>query len=183
MKKPLPPSPVEIVQDGHPVLRAVAQSVPIEEIGGVRIADVLARMNAALDSQDDGVAIAAPQIGESLRIFIVSKKAFALGKDESATVIPKKNVVFINPRISKLSRAKKDMEEGCLSVRYLYGVVKRAQKAHVEAYDENGKPFSYGGSGLMAEIFQHETDHLDGILFIDKAKDVRELPLPSEPDN
>ena len=67
------------------------------------------------------------------------------------------------------------MEEGCLSVRFLYGKVERAVKASVEAFDENGNKFTKGGSGLIAQIFQHETDHLNGALFIDKAKDVTEL--------
>jgi peptide deformylase len=67
------------------------------------------------------------------------------------------------------------MEEGCLSVRYLYGKVSRGVKVTVEAYDETGKKFSKGGSGLIAQIYQHETDHLNGTLFIDKAKDLVEL--------
>ncbi len=67
------------------------------------------------------------------------------------------------------------LDEGCLSVRFLYGKIKRSEKATVTAYDETGKKFSYSGTGLMAQIFQHETDHLNGILFIDTAKDVEEL--------
>jgi peptide deformylase len=58
----------------------------------------------------------------------------------------------------------------------LYGKVKRAEKATVVAYDEYGKKFTKGGSGLLAQIFQHETDHLDGVLFIDKAKFIEEIP-------
>ena len=70
---------------------------------------------------------------------------------------------------------KKFMDEGCLSVRPFYGKVRRATKATVEAYNEEGKKFTFGGSGLLANIFQHEIDHLDGILFIDKAKDINEV--------
>ena len=66
------------------------------------------------------------------------------------------------------------MSEGCLSVRPLYGKVRRATRASVEAYDKNGKKFKMDGTGLLAHIFQHENDHLDGILFIDKAKDIHE---------
>ena len=68
------------------------------------------------------------------------------------------------------------MPEGCLSVRWLYGKVSRAEKARVRAYDENGKIFEVGGSGLLAQVFQHETDHLNGILFSDTAVDLREMP-------
>jgi peptide deformylase len=67
------------------------------------------------------------------------------------------------------------MEEGCLSVRYLYGKVRRSKKATIEAYNEHGKKFTAGASGILAQIFQHETDHLNGILFIDKAKQIEEI--------
>ena len=68
------------------------------------------------------------------------------------------------------------MEEGCLSVRYLYGKIRRSKKITMKAYNENGKIFQRGASGLLAQIFQHENDHLDGKLFIDKAKDIEDLP-------
>ena len=67
------------------------------------------------------------------------------------------------------------MEEGCLSVRYLYGKVVRSQKATVAAYDASGRKFTKGASGIVAQIFQHEVDHLNGILFIDKARSVEEV--------
>lgn len=86
------------------------------------------------------------------------------------------DVVFINPRILKHSRKTEWMEEGCLSVRYLYGKVKRSEKVLITATNENGVEFEMGGSGLLAQIFQHETDHLDGTLFIDKAKDLQDIP-------
>ena len=71
------------------------------------------------------------------------------------------------------------MEEGCLSVRDIYGKVKRYQKATISAYDENGKKFTMGGSGLLAQVFQHECDHLEGVLFIDKAISIEKLPGPA----
>ena len=67
------------------------------------------------------------------------------------------------------------MEEGCLSVRDYYGKIKRSTKATVRAYDENGNPFERGGSRLLAQIFQHEIDHLNGTLFTDSAKDVQKI--------
>ena len=66
------------------------------------------------------------------------------------------------------------MDEGCLSVRPLWGQVERSVNATVEAYDENGNKFTQGAGGLLAHIFQHETDHLNGVLFIDKARHIRE---------
>ena len=174
---------VTIVQDGHKALREKAKEVPVAEITSKKIQKVLLDMKKALLSQDDGVAIAAPQIGESLRIFIVSGRAFDIESGEyednkSKPIAP--DLVFINPSLTKLSRDKENMDEGCLSVRYLYGKVKRSKKASIEAYNENGKKIKRGASGLLAQIFQHETDHLDGVLFIDKAKDVVDLPPKSK---
>ena len=170
---------VAIVQNGHKALREKAKDVPIGEITGKKIQKVILDMKKALLSQDDGVAIAAPQIGEELRIFVVSGRAFDIGTgdyEENKDNPIASDIVFINPVITKLSKDKEEMDEGCLSVRYLYGKVKRSKKASIEAYDENGKKFKRGASGLLAQIFQHETDHLDGVLFIDKAKDVVNLP-------
>lgn len=170
---------VTIVQSEDKVLRQKAKEVPIGDITGKNIQKILKDMQRALLSQDDGVAIAAPQIGESLRIFVVSGRAFDIdnGDYEENKEIPKaKDLICINPVITKLSRDKEEMDEGCLSVRYLYGKVKRSKKASIEAYDENGKKFKRGASGLLAQIFQHETDHLEGVLFIDKAKDIVDLP-------
>ena len=78
--------------------------------------------------------------------------------------------------IRLLSKKRQILDEGCLSVRPLFGKVERSEKATVTAYDENGKKFTRGGSGLLAQIFQHEIDHLNGILFIDKATDLKEQP-------
>ena len=169
---------LKIVQKENGVLREIAKEVPKEDIGKPKIKKILKDMAVALQSQNDGVAIAAPQIGISMRIFVVSGKIFSpyfkrgepLPKGEKTP----KDMVFINPKRSKLSREKKWLPEGCLSVRWLYGKTHRSEKASIEALDEKGKKFTRGASGLLAQIFQHETDHLNGILFIDHAKDVKE---------
>lgn len=142
-------------------------------------------MKIALEKEEDGVAIAAPQIGVPLRIFVVSHRVFEMSTTPSGpapvpqTSEPKKiqaeDMVFINPEVIKVSRKKAWMSEGCLSVRWYYGEVARADKATVRAYDENGKLFTRGGSGLLAQIFQHEIDHLNGILFIDSARHVEKV--------
>ena len=188
----------KILQKNEKVLREIAKEVNLSDIKTTKIKKILKEMSEALKSQDDGVAIAAPQIGYSVRIFIVSGKIFAedfikkreeklKGKEEILSgennilennEIKEKeqinDLIFINPQISKLSRGKEWMPEGCLSVRPLYGKTFRSKKATVVAYDENGKKFTRGAAGLLAQIFQHETDHLNGILFIDHAKDVKE---------
>jgi peptide deformylase len=166
----------KILQKDAPVLREVSQKIPLDSITSPKIQKIIKEMEIALASQDDGVAIAAPQIGYALRMFLVSKKVGSIVKKETEENTKKgKDVVYINPVIKKISKEKKIIEEGCLSVRHLYGKVKRSEKAIVEAYDEKGKKFTRGGSGLLAQIFQHEIDHLDGILFIDKAKFLEEI--------
>lgn len=170
---------VQILQKEAPVLRATAEPVNPKDFGSERLKKILRDMKVALEKEHDGVAIAAPQIGVPLRIFIVSHRAFEYNHEGNARTnepggaMPiAKDMVFINPVITKLSRKKSWLSEGCLSVRWLYGEVSRSDKATVEAYDENGKKFSRGGSGLMAQIFQHETDHLNGTLFIDTARNL-----------
>jgi len=179
----------EILQKGAPVLRQKAREVPIADIRGVKIRKLLKDMADALGTQDDGVALAAPQIGISLRIFIVAKVALKLPEKlqerrsaQHRAELKRKEgyLAFINPVIMKLSKDKAVLDEGCLSVRPLYGKTRRSRKAAIRAYDESGRFFERGASGLLAQIFQHETDHLDGILFIDKATEVKEMPARDE---
>ncbi len=168
---------VTIVQKEDPVLRATAAPVPPEMFGSAELKTILKDMKKALSTQHDGVAIAAPQIGVSLRIFVLSGRVFDLLYPEKAEEGKKpKDIVFINPEIVKLSKDTEIMEEGCLSVRYLYGKIERSKKARVRAQDEKGAVFEIGGSGLLAQIFQHETDHLEGTLFIDRAVDLHDMP-------
>lgn len=164
--------PESIVQTGDPVLRAVATPVPEALFGTSELTAILERMSSALAACPDGVALAAPQIGLSLRIFVIAGKVFArrAGADESEPVPP--DEVYINPTITRLSKKTKTLDEGCLSVRGLYGSIERAERATVEAYDHTGTKFTRHGSGFIAQIFQHEVDHLNGILFTDTAHDV-----------
>lgn len=176
---------VKIVQNGDPVLRQIAAEIRPEEIKGAKVKKVIRDMKAALATQSDGVAIAAPQIGAPLRIFVVSGKVFdsrwqrgdGIPDGEPAEVEDK---VFINPVILKLSKTKKWMHEGCLSVRPLWGEVHRSTNATIAALDENGQSFTRGAGGLLAHIFQHETDHLNGVLFIDAARNVAAGQVPEE---
>ena len=175
---------ITIVQQENPVLRKRALEVSVAEIKSAKIKKIIQEMKKSLLSQNDGVAIAAPQIGYSVRIFVVSGRIFD-ERFKRSEGIPnneppaKPDIVFINPEFVKLSKKKKLLPEGCLSVRWLYGDVKRSTNATVSAYDEKGRKFTRVASGLLAQIFQHETDHLDGILFIDKAENVEEH-LPTE---
>jgi peptide deformylase len=155
-----------ILQEPHEVLRTTSQSVELSDITTPQIQSIITEMKDTLASQEDGVALAAPQIGYNVRIFVVAPIVF---KND-----PFAKLVFINPVITKASKEKKWKNEGCLSVRWQYGKTHRHERATVTAYDQNGKQFTLGGSGLLAQIFQHEIDHLDATLFIDHAKDIHE---------
>lgn len=151
------------------VLRETAKEVPVEDIESPEIQQIVEDMFDTLRSISDGVGLAAPQIGISKRIFVISPKVFA-DSPESA------QLVFINPEIVKKSKDKKLMEEGCLSVRWWYGKTRRASRATIRAYDQTGQEFEMEGTGLLAQIFQHEVEHLDGVLFSDKAVEMKEMP-------
>jgi peptide deformylase len=167
---------IAIVQRNDPILRKKTKPVDLKEIGSTKIKKIISDMKKALSQEQDGVAIAAPQIGVDLSIFVVSKKVFHLLDEKNVDgKVKYMDITFINPRIIKLSKTKKLMEEGCLSVRYAYGKVPRADRATIEAYDEDGNKFTRGAGGLLAQIFQHETDHLNGVLFTDTASNVEEI--------
>ncbi|OHA48171.1 MAG: peptide deformylase [Candidatus Terrybacteria bacterium RIFCSPHIGHO2_01_FULL_48_17] len=109
----------------------------------------------------DGIGIAAPQIGEAVRVFIIEKKLFP-GADLPSDV-------FINPKILRKGFKREISEEGCLSVPNVFGQVSRSLKITIEAFDQNWKRFRLSTQELLARVLQHELDHLDGTLFIDKA--------------
>lgn len=160
-----------IIEKGNPILDSVAPAVKLEDIKGAKIQKIIADMQETLAAIDDGVGLAAPQVNVPLQIFIVSKRVLK-GKDKSLD----KDIVCINPKIVKFSKTKKWLDgEGCLSVRWYYGRVLRSTNVTLEYFDEFGQKQSRGAGGLLAHIFQHECDHLQGELFIDKAKDVEYL--------
>lgn len=165
---------VAIVQNGDPVLRGNAAPVPDEWFGTPKLAQMLRDMEAALDAEPDGVALAAPQIALPYRIFIVRYDRM-LPPLESGQQRPVERGTYINPQIIKRSRKKSPVDEGCLSVRGIYGKAVRHEQATVRAKDAFGKTFERGGGGILAQAFQHEIDHLNGILFIDHAFDLHTL--------
>ncbi|MEA1962764.1 MAG: peptide deformylase [Patescibacteria group bacterium] len=107
----------------------------------------------------DGIGLAAPQVGKNIRLTIINSREGPL--------------YVINPRIIKKSWSKEWGEEGCLSVPSVFGKVKRNLKITCVYTDRNGKKIKISPKGLMARVFQHEIDHLDGILFIEKAKNIK----------
>ncbi|MCU0679352.1 MAG: peptide deformylase [Planctomycetes bacterium] len=109
--------------------------------------------------EKDGVGLAAPQVGRPVRLIAVNTKNGP--------------VVLANPKISKKSWLKEWGDEGCLSVPHSFGLVKRHKKITCFYHDRNSRQKTLIAAGLLARVIQHEVDHLDGILFIDKAKDIK----------
>ena len=160
------------------------KSIPIEisAIDSEKIKTIIDKMKETLSKEGNGVALAGPQIGVLKRIFVVDPIVYQSFNDpDNPTEITPDlksgptETVFINPKIIKISNDKKKVQEGCLSVMPWYGTVKRASRATVKALNEKGEEFEIEGSGLLAQIFQHEIEHLDGILFTDKAIDLHKL--------
>jgi peptide deformylase len=163
-----------IVQDGAHVLRETAHPVPPELFGSEELATILRDMADTLDAEPDGVALAAPQVAIPYRIFIVRYDRMTARGEETTEQTGPDIGIFINPDFVKTSRKRDEMQEGCLSVRGRYGSTYRHIQATVRAQDEHGNWFTRGGGGILAQAYQHEIDHLDGILFIDHAEDIRE---------
>lgn len=166
---------IEILQAGNPVLREISSVIPNVHIKTPEIKKIISLLKNVVESQADAAAISAVQIGKPIRLFIISKKIFSADPKNPNKLKDKNDLVFINPKIIKASKTKQLLEEGCLSVRYVYGKVSRPEKVTVEACDENGKKTLRGFSGLLAQIVQHEHDHLNGILFTDKATDIQKI--------
>jgi peptide deformylase len=161
-----------IPQENNPVLREIAQPIGLADIKGKHVQALIADMKKLLAREKHGVAIAAAQVGEPIQLFIVSGRALSErdhDEDEAGEAEELPDQIYINPVLLKMSRAKKEKHEGCLSIRGKWGMVPRAEKATVQAYDEHGQKFTRGASGFLAHVFQHEMDHLSGILYTDKA--------------
>ena len=144
---------MRITKLGEEILRQVAEPVKPEEINDEFRAFIDEMFEAMIEA--DGVGLAGPQAGISKRVFVV------IADDDVRRV-------FINPQIISTSAEVCDYEEGCLSVPGVYENIQRPAKVTVQAFNEKGRPFTLEAEGLLARIIQHENDHLDGHLFIDR---------------
>lgn len=145
---------LNIMKEHEPVLRKISK--PVGEIND-RIITLLDDMKDTL-IKSGGVGLAAPQVGILRRLFIIDDNP-----DKGHNIVE-----FINPRIIK-TEGKQEEVEGCLSIPGKYGIVPRPMTVTVEATNRNGETFTYTGTGLFGKCLCHEYDHLDGILYIDKA--------------
>ena len=142
---------LEIIKLDNELLRQ--KSEPVKEVND-EIRTLINEMFETMDAAE-GVGLAAPQVGKLLRLFV-------LEADDNI------KRVFINPQIIATSTETCEYEEGCLSIPKAYEKIIRPAKVTVQALNENGKSFTLDADGLLARIIQHEYDHLDGILYIDR---------------
>lgn len=171
---------MKIVIEGDPVLRAKAKAFSVEEIRSDKTATLVKGMAKALSEERFGVAIAAPQVGASVQLFLVSGATLARIKKVSTHP----HLVCFNPVIKKSSKKQYVSSEGCLSVPHKYGTkVSRPEKISMQYQDKTGAQKTYNASGFLAQIFQHEIDHLNGILYTDHALEVIEVDENMEPLN
>ena len=163
---------LKIVQAGEDVLRQNARPLSPSEITSRAIQDLIDSMRETMHDAP-GVGLAAPQIGESLQLAVIEDKPdytrdtpAAVLKDRERKPVPFH--VLINPKITLKDHAGVEFFEGCLSLAGFTAVVPRARKVRVDCLDRNGEPKVIDASGWYARILQHEIDHLNGTLYIDR---------------
>jgi peptide deformylase len=161
-----------IVQTGAVVLRQRAIEVRPEDIRTPQTQALIERMVAAM-RKAPGVGLAAPQLGVPLRIFVVEDKEELMSKLTPAERAERERVavplrVFINPELRPVGDAQVTFFEGCLSVAGFGGLVTRAREVEITGLDETGAPISWRVHGWPARILQHEWDHLNGTLYLDR---------------
>lgn len=164
--------PTLIVQTGAEVLRQRAVEVPLEEIPTPQFQALIARMFEAMRNAP-GVGLAAPQLGVSKRVFVLedteermaTQSALERSERERVLVAPR---AIVNPVLTPIGEETATFFEGCLSVAGHAALVTRAREVEVRGFDEKGEPVSWRVRGWPARILQHELDHLDGTLYVDR---------------
>jgi peptide deformylase len=163
---------LKVARMGHPVLRAKARALDRSEI---RSAPVQKLIDDMMDTMAEyhGVGLAAPQIHESVRIFVAALDAKDEGEDDQP-------LALINPEIAVVGADVVEDWEGCLSIPDLRGRVPRAREIKVRAFDRRGDRIELHAHDFPARVIQHETDHLDGVLFFDRMKSFETLTFLEE---
>lgn len=161
---------LKVARMGHPVLRRRARPLALAEIHEPNIQRLIDDMFETMHEYQ-GIGLAAPQVHECLRLFVI-------GVDETeANISP---IVMINPEIFPVGKQIEEDWEGCLSIPDIRGRVPRSTNVRVQAIDRYGQELSMNASGFPARVIQHENDHLDGVLFLDRMKSFDSLTLLSE---
>ncbi len=149
---------LKVITYPNEILREVSHEITVEETKSPQMQAFFNDLAQTM-VKEDGVGIAAPQVGKNIRVIAVNTKS---GPE-----------IFINPKITFRSSTKIKGEEGCLSVPGVYGIVERYKKINVSALNKHGEEIIPDTDGFLSIVFQHEIDHLDGILFIDRAKKIK----------
>jgi peptide deformylase len=168
---------LKVARIGHPVVRTAAKPVPEELLRDRLFQKLIDDMRETMHEYD-GVGLAAPQVHEGLRLAVVELPG---SDDRSDEEVP--FTVLINPAITPIGEETEDGWEGCLSVPDLRGVVHRARSLKLEALDREGRPYSLEAHGFFARVIQHECDHLDGRVYLDRMADMRSLTFIKEFEN
>lgn len=165
-------------QFGDPVLRQKAKRIEPGEIKRSEIQQIITDIRKTNEVKKYGVGLAAPQVGVSLALSVIGIKPTPTRPD-----LPPFEAVIINPSYTGIGR-RTGLWEGCLSggsgVNTLYGKALRYKKVQAQWLDEHGAKHDEVLEGFVAHVFQHETDHLNGILFVDRVRDTRSYMLASE---
>jgi peptide deformylase len=166
---------LKVARMGHPVLRARARAIDPASIASPRMQQLIDDMFETM-TEYQGVGLAAPQIHESVRLFVAGFAPDEDGDDRSRVPL----MAMINPEITAIGPEMSEDWEGCLSIPDIRGRVPRARQILVKAYDRSGKRFELKASGFTARVIQHETDHLDGVLFFDRMRSFETLTFLDE---
>jgi peptide deformylase len=167
---------LKVARMGHPVLRAKARPLQASEIRSPQLQQLIDDMIETM-REYQGVGLAAPQIHESVRLFVAG---IPPREDDEPDPEDVPEMALINPEISVVGRETVEDWEGCLSIPDIRGRVSRARQIVVRAYDRTGKRVEVKASNFTARVIQHETDHLDGILFFDRMKSYESLAFLEE---
>ena len=159
---------------GHPVLRQRAAEISPAQMQSPQMQRLIDDMIETMIDYE-GIGLAAPQVFEPLRLIVLGDPA-ADPQDEVAIPL----TVLFNPQFTAQSSECLDAWEGCLSIPQLRGVVPRATTVAVQGYDRKGQAMEMEAEGLFARVLQHEIDHLDGVLFLDRMDDLQTLTFLEE---
>ena len=166
---------LKVARMGHPVLRAKARPLEKSEIRSARIQQLIDDMQDTM-TEYHGVGLAAPQVHEGLRIFVAALDS-GEGDDEEEDLAP---IAVINPEITVVGSDVVEDWEGCLSIPDIRGRVPRAKEIKVRALDRTGARIELSAHGFSARVIQHETDHLDGVLFFDRMTSLASMTFLDE---
>jgi peptide deformylase len=170
---------LKVARMGHPVLRARARPVDPADITSPRVQTLIDSMLETMQEYQ-GVGLAAPQVHESLRLFVAGFPPRRVREDEQDEESSVPLMVLVNPEITIVGSATAEDWEGCLSIPDVRGKVPRALEIDVRAYDRRGRKIDVHAKGFTARVIQHETDHLDGLLFFDRMKSFETLTFLDE---